>query len=170
MNAFEARQQGPQILDRLATARTRVWLVSPYLTSEDLLRAARASVAGSKRLLTRLNGADILAGATDLRLLVSLLGAGVHVHVTEDVHAKVYVIDDWAYVGSANLTTRGLAVSDREFGIASSAAEHLLEATAYFECVWNQAADLREEILDSMLNRLGCRSHFSAPPSTSILT
>ncbi len=65
--ATAASQYGPEILKRVAAARERVWLVSPYVTNQSLVGVVRACAAPSKRLVTRYNGSDIVAGATDLR-------------------------------------------------------------------------------------------------------
>src|SRR5689334_21076353 len=110
---------GPAILQRAASASKRVWLVSPYVTSPALAEALRACAAASKRLVTRYNGADILGSATDLHVVHALLSSGMLVRALPDGHAKVYILDDWAYVGSANLTRAGLQSGNREFGTAS---------------------------------------------------
>lgn len=52
----------------------------------------------------------------------------------EGVHAKVYVLDEWAYVGSANLTNGGLAPGLREFGRARK-GRHKDIAKVYFDAV-----------------------------------
>lgn len=138
---------GPAILDRIDSAAERVWLVSPYVTSEALVEPLRGCTAPSKRLLTRYNIPDVLADATDLRVVAALMNAGVEVRVLVDVHAKIYVLDDWAYVGSANLTTRGLGASFREFGNASAGVGHAQEAIGYFESVWREATVLPVHVL-----------------------
>jgi hypothetical protein len=152
--ATNATDLGPGILKRAAAARDRLWLVSPYVTSGALVAAVRACGAPSKRLLTRYNASDILTGATDLRVVGELAAAGVEVRVLSDVHAKVYVFDDWAYVGSANLTNHGLAASLREFGSASAGGSHVVEALEYFETLWKAAPKLRPGVLASTLEKL----------------
>lgn len=150
----ECAHLGPAIVQRIASAHVRAWLISPYVTSDALVGAVRACSAPSKRLVTRFDGRDIVAGATDLRVIGDLKQANVDVRIWEGVHAKVYVLDDWSYVGSANLTARGLDTSLREFGRGSQQVDHVSEAAAYFERLWRDAIDLRTEDLEATLNRL----------------
>lgn len=152
-----ASEQGSAILQRIASSRDRVWLVSPYVTSRTIVAAFGACTAPSKRLLTRENASDIVSGATDLDVIAAVKAAGVHVRVFGDIHAKVYVVDEWAYVGSANLTTRGLEGSFREFGTATANTGHVLEAISYFERVWSDGNDLTDDALAVASARLKAR-------------
>jgi hypothetical protein len=164
-NILECTQLGATILRRFASARERAWLISPYVTSDAVVSAARNCRAPSKRVVTRFDGGDIVAGATDLRVVAALKAAGIDVRVVQGIHAKVYVLDDWAYVGSANLTTRGLETSLREFGKASEHAEEVSNAAYYFEKLWADATELPMQGLETALKRLELRRVMLEKPS-----
>jgi hypothetical protein len=46
-----------------------------------------------------------------------LMDAGFVVHSLEGLHAKMLIIGQWAYVGSANLTDRGMGGGNHELGV-----------------------------------------------------
>src|ERR1700676_323556 len=85
--------------ERLALKTRRLYLAAPYFDyAEPVVQAAQ--LGKSVQLLIGLNG------ATSPKSLADVLGKpGVHVrYFTHRFHAKLYVFDDAALVGSANLT------------------------------------------------------------------
>jgi hypothetical protein len=152
-NYAAARSIGAEILERTLTASSEIALVCPYVTSAEIVRAVCSSPARSKRLVTRFDASDILNGSTDLACLFALVEGGVDVRVFEGVHAKVYILDDWAYVGSANLTRTGLADGRREFGRARK-GRHAEIASDYFEALWVEASAVSGDQLRAVLDQL----------------
>lgn len=154
------------ILGRMAKAKTRVSVVCPYLTSQPFAAAFTESTAASKRLVTRLNRNDIATGATNLARVLDAFDAGAEVRVLDGVHAKVYVLDNWAYVGSANLSNGGLAPGLREFGVASGSEAHVAEAAEYFDAVWASASPItRSEVQSVQVQLEGLRDEVDAARS-----
>ena len=93
-------------------ARERVIVVSAYIGGdalEQLLDAVPASV--SRRMVaTRWDAQDIATGATDWRVWDIAQQHGMRLLACPRLHAKIYVADDRALVGSANATTSGMGI------------------------------------------------------------
>ena len=63
-----------------------------------------------RTFITRFSLSDMASGANSIEALEQLIMAGVSVYEKEDLHAKIYIIDDkLAFIGSANFTHGGLA-------------------------------------------------------------
>jgi cardiolipin synthase len=101
------------IMQQVYTAQRRIILTTPYYIPDDALQlglclAARRGVAVTLLLPARSNHrlADIARG----RYLRELARAGVRVRLLPEamLHAKAWLIDDDAFVGSANLDLRSL--------------------------------------------------------------
>lgn len=99
------------LLDAARSASNRVLLTSPFLSirvARQLAEIAESSTA-SWSLLTRLDAAAAAGGYLSIDGLRALIDAGVSVRHTARLHAKVYLVDDdFALIGSANLTGPGL--------------------------------------------------------------
>lgn len=109
----ERRANFEEFVRRIAGARKRVWLTTPYFVpSRKLVQAlVLASVAGADvRLLipdhSDVPGMPSVAAAFFERLLPA--GVSVHLYRPAILHAKISIIDDWASVGSSNLNHRSL--------------------------------------------------------------
>jgi cardiolipin synthase len=98
---------------RIALARKRVWLTTPYFVpSHRLVRALeKAAFSGVDTRILVPGNADV-PGMTSVAALFfeKLMAAGVAVHLYRPsiLHAKTAIIDDWATVGSSNLNHRSL--------------------------------------------------------------
>jgi cardiolipin synthase len=105
------RRNHADLIARIAAARRRVWITSPYfLPSAALLRAlARAAANGADVRVVVPARADVvfmpwIAAAFAHRL--AKLGVHMAEYLPGMIHAKTIVIDDWACVGSTNLNQR----------------------------------------------------------------
>lgn len=104
------------LYERLARAGARAVLVSPFLTmpiARELKRLHRESRA-DWTLITRLDPHAVAARVLSTNAVIDLIEDGVHVHDLPGLHAKVFLVDDdFAVVGSANLTGPGLGSAPR---------------------------------------------------------
>jgi len=66
-----------------------------------------------KKLLIRFRLDDLLSGVTDIDLYDYCKNNNWEIFVNFDLHAKMYRIDDILYVGSANMTERGLGINEK---------------------------------------------------------
>jgi cardiolipin synthase len=103
------------LVNAIHAARRRVWLATPYFLPTELLGHALAT-AGRRGVDVRImvpersnhRIADFARGA----YLRELAGAGCHVHFQKNmVHAKAGIIDDAAWIGSANFDVRSMLLN-----------------------------------------------------------
>ena len=126
------------LLDGLRRAESRVLIAAPFLSfdvARDISRAALASRAASKLLLTALNERAVRGGFLNPAGLRLLKNSGFEIRSARNLHAKVALFDGaHGILGSGNLTTQGLGGKKRknlELGVVLSArqvgsAEHIV--------------------------------------------
>jgi len=137
------------LLAQARRAREEILLVSPFLSepvARELARAADASRARRRRLLTSLGAAPVAARVLSPRGLRVLLDAGFELRSARDLHAKVSLVDvRWGLVGSGNLTMSGLGGDPRranaELGVVL-AADQVAAAQRIAERWWRIAEPL----------------------------
>ena len=102
-----------QLFDLVGKAKKQVVLVSPFLTIPVALRLASIARVSTAEwsILTNLNPAAAAGGYLSIDGLRELQKAGVVVGHLGRLHAKVYLADERALVGSANLTQTGLGIT-----------------------------------------------------------
>jgi hypothetical protein len=131
---------------RLIATSQRLYIAAPYVTKTDeLIQAARQGK--SVDLLVGLNAStspQALAAASGIPNLAIR-------YLTQRFHAKIYIFDDAALVGSSNLTDGGL-ISNREATIRLDQADDLdtiEELRALFLDLWDSAQVLTDAKLKS---------------------
>ena len=99
-----------QIQTLFARARKRVIIISAFVGSEalDLLLEAVGQVQ-ERSIYVRWDISDIASGASDWRAWDVAHRHNVPILACPGLHAKVYISDDKALIGSANATTPGLS-------------------------------------------------------------
>lgn len=131
---------------RLAAGSSRLHLAAPYFTqAEPLLEAAKKGK--SVQLLVGLNEAT---SPQALRKIHEVTGIAIR-YLTSRFHAKVYIFDKAALLGSANLTDGGLR-ANREAVITldrEEDADALDEVRALFVELWDAGQVLTREKLDT---------------------
>ena len=132
--------------ERLMARAARLHLAAPYFTSAGPIVAA-AGAGKTVQLLVGLNG------ATQPAALAAVLRApNVAVrYLTHRFHAKIYLFDDAALLGSANLTDGGLQ-SNREAVICLDQAEDfeaIEEIRALFLELWESAPVLTPAVMST---------------------
>ncbi len=101
----------PELVARIAQARRRILLVSPFITggvAKEIAEAAERSRARERWLITELIERSVRSRVLDPKGLNRLAQAGFTVASLDHLHAKVSIVDNWGLVGSGNLTDRGL--------------------------------------------------------------
>lgn len=64
-----------------------------------------------KRLLVRFRLSDLLMGITDIELFEYCQNNNWELYIDTNLHAKIYLVDNACYIGSANLTNAGLGIT-----------------------------------------------------------
>lgn len=119
-------------------------LAAPYFTKADGI----VSAAKSGTSIQLLVGLNTVTSAKALREVSKLSNISVR-YLTHRFHAKIYVFEESALIGSANLTDGGL-LANREAVVALSQendAEALEEVRALFVELWDSACVLTTEVL-----------------------
>jgi len=131
---------------QLAAGSSRLHFAAPYFTqAEPLLEAAKKGK--SVQLLVGLNEAT---SPQALRRIHEVTGIAIR-YLTSRFHAKVYIFDKAALLGSANLTDGGLR-ANREAVITldrEEDADALDEVRALFVELWDAGQVLTREKLDT---------------------
>ncbi len=122
-------------------ASKNLWIAAPYVTkTEELVEAAKTG--RSVRLLVGLNDCT---SAKALKALQNVPGCMIR-YFTRRFHAKIYVFDQTAMLGSSNLTEGGL-YSNREATMCLDSSEDLIELRALFLELWESASVLTPQKL-----------------------
>lgn len=112
------------LLDSIAKAQQRVWMLTPTLSNPDVVDAIVAAAQRGVDVRVGVSGPEGWIGTRALGVIGSafyedLVRGGVKLFEQPGMsHAKVSLIDDIATVGSMNLTRRAM-LWDHETGVAS---------------------------------------------------
>ena len=97
-------------LDQLISSARDLLFVSPFVTSAGVRRCYPALARGATlRIICRLNDLDILTGVLEVPALKAAMQKGARIRFHDrKLHAKAWISEDAAVIGSANLTHGGL--------------------------------------------------------------
>lgn len=129
---------------RIESAQHRVWIASPYLGRGTGLYVAKLVAEAPRirsldvRLLTTLGEREISGGFCSPDAIRAFLSTGAQVCAVNNLHAKLYVVDDWAMLGSANLTDGGLNAGNLEL-VCALDVEDAASTVARFRAWWELA-------------------------------
>lgn len=109
------RRDGDRLVELLASATQNVLICAPFVKTGVLTRLLQAIPSHVPiRVVTRWLVSEIAVGVSDLEVLdVVAAREGARLDLLDRLHAKIYVADSVALVGSANLTGAALGWSDR---------------------------------------------------------
>ena len=125
-----------ELLKRIATARHRIRVITPYFVpTGPLLRAlVRAARRGCDVRLILPGLSDVpMVRWTSMVYFLALLKAGCRIFEYQGrvLHAKTFLVDSWALVGSANLDYRSLR-KDLEVSVIPMEKKSLRELEGQF--------------------------------------
>ena len=110
----------------LKVAEDSVVVLSAFIKANALKWVLENSKAKSTKIITRWRKHDLVSGVSDFECYQICQKANVDFGISLDLHGKVFCIDSQIFVGSANLTSRGLALAKNfndEFGIGFMAGK-----------------------------------------------
>lgn len=109
------RRDGDRLVEHFAAATQNILICAPFIKARvltHLLQVIPPSVP--VRVVTRWLPAEIAVGVSDLEVFDILAARrGARLDLLDRLHAKIYIADDIALVGSANLTGAALGWSDK---------------------------------------------------------
>ncbi len=113
-------------LRKEAELANEVILISAFITDSAIEWIARyIANSASVSVVCRAKPHDFLQGASSISALKKILEHGWNLSINQELHAKIYLFDNkHIYIGSSNLTQRGLLLS----------SDGNLEANTYLEC------------------------------------
>lgn len=141
---------------RLIHGSSRLYLAAPYFTSAELIRDA-ARAGKSVQLIVGLNSSTSPQALAQIHGISNLAVR----YLTNRFHAKIYIFDDAALVGSSNLTDGGL-ISNREATLCldqTNDLEAVEDLRALFLELWESARVLTDDKLEAFT-----RAHKEARP------
>ena len=128
---------GSTILEACKAAKVNVILVSPYVNAfalEKIISALSDEIY--IKFISRYLPDDVKSGVCDITALDLLRERGnCKIYLNPMLHAKIYIFDNVAFSGSANLTGKGLGLSAKnniEIMTQSSANEPVIKSTCRF--------------------------------------
>jgi hypothetical protein len=125
----------------------------------------KRNFSNEDRLLIRALPADFAAGACSFAAIRFVLKSGLSVRMSSALHAKIYAFDDCVFAGSANLTAKGLALTEnynQELGTRSELEE---KDRALLDHLWSQGTLLDEAKINKMEEFLRNSIKISVPVS-----
>lgn len=149
----------------MARNARRLHLAAPYVTKTDELVEA----AKSGKTVDLLVGLNASTSPQALANVVGVPNLAVR-YLTHRFHAKIYIFDDFAMVGSSNLTDGGL-ISNREATICLDQpedADSIEELRSLFLELWDSAAVLTPEKLKEFHSAFESVKHSGPDPDAII--
>jgi hypothetical protein len=140
---------------------SRIYLAAPFLGRNFggwIASLAKSHREADKRVLVCWEEAMLKQGLVSAVATKALLDSGFQAYRLQGLHAKLVVVGSWAYVGSANLTERGLGGSNHELGVVLSNGD-AKKACTFFD-VWTKAA---QPVTDAEVERWANREHKKPP-------
>jgi len=106
---LETTEFSKTLNEDISLAKTRILIASAFIKINALQRLLSQSEAKDVEVIVRWRKHDLIAGASDLEVYRFCKKKGWKLGVCQNLHGKIYCIDDKnIYLGSANLTQRGL--------------------------------------------------------------
>ena len=135
--------------ERLIAGTRTIFVASPFVTMTKEL--ALAAKAGKK--VSLLVGLNVATNPAALRAVFGIPNLAIRFY-TRRFHAKVYLFDATALVGSSNLTDGGMH-SNREATILVDNSEQLAEVRSLCQELWTGASVLTTEKLTNFEKAAG---------------
>lgn len=150
-----------QLAASLGSAKDSVIVLSGFMKANALEWMLTNSQAKTVKVVSRWRKHDLICGASDFECYKICRDANIDFGVSLDLHGKVFSVDHQVFVGSANLTSRGMALSknfNSEFGVGFAAGEgDKTKIDNYLTSVtWitnDLAAKIEEELKDLSLDQ-----------------
>ena len=168
-HSFESEDY-KRILRRSLASSEQAWFISPFVTRPALEILSEAAGGMDIRLITRFHEEDVLSGLIDLSALADFIEAGGKVRFHDrSLHAKLWIFDEAAFVGSVNLTGAALS-SNREAMAQLDPATSRPRVRAFFGDLWKKLestsrspAELRNEAARLRVHPLAHRFNATGP-------
>lgn len=137
-------------------AKSRIWIVSPFVGDAKDVDCLLGPNWKNKNVDRKLIF-DAISGSMPKSTLLSFFNIGIQIKSLHSVHAKIYIVDDWCLLTSANLT--GTAFSKRyEIGKEIDSNKEIGELVDSFNKWWNLSETIKP---DSRINEITTHNNFN---------
>ena len=119
MLLLETRAFREELAFALSSAEQEVIVMSAFIKLDALKWLIENSKTSNLTVVARWQPADLAAGACDLECFYLCDEANIPFGISQNLHGKVYIVDSKIFIGSANLTSKGMSLShsgNDEFG------------------------------------------------------
>jgi len=135
-----------------AKAKERIWVVSPYVGNNCFeVFDEKIRSMGDVRFVIDFNRRNVAIGATDPRGVAQLAEVGNvrSLQLSDNLHAKVFIFDNRAIVGSPNLSLKALG-SNIEAAVVIENGDLVKRIVAFFEKIWEAAKPVEPSEIKDM--------------------
>lgn len=108
-----------ELASALSAAEQEVVVLSAFIKVDALKWLIEKSSTDRLKIVARWQPSDLASGVSDLSCFHLCQEANIPFGISSHLHGKVYVVDTKIFIGSANLTSKGLSLShdqNDEFG------------------------------------------------------
>lgn len=108
-----------ELASALSSAEQEVIVLSAFIKLDALKWLIENSKTSNLTVVARWQPSDLTAGASDLECYYLCDEANIPFGISQNLHGKVYIVDSKIFIGSANLTSKGMSLShagNDEFG------------------------------------------------------
>lgn len=108
-----------ELADALSSAEQEVIVLSAFVKLDALKWLIETSRTSNLKIVSRWQPSDLAAGVSDLECFYLCDEANIPFGISRNLHGKVYIVDSKIFIGSANLTSKGMSLShfeNDEFG------------------------------------------------------
>lgn len=145
-----------KIEDRLSNGCEKLNIITAFCKLDTLKYIDEcAPEMIEKKLIVRFRLDDLVNGSTDKEIYNYCKEHNWKIYINLDLHAKVYVIDDTCYIGSANTTDRGLSISKLGNIEISKEFELSFDENEQIKKLFSSSKELDDELYNKMIVQLG---------------
>ena len=142
------------LLQALNNSENEVVVFSAFIKKHALEWLLKNTKTNNISIISRWQKHDLNCNASDIHCYAICKERGIPFGISLDLHGKVYSVDSHIFVGSANLTSRGMALNSRhniEFGVGfeASTADQTKISNLKNDVLW-----LNDEIFEQMKSEL----------------
>ncbi len=149
------RQRCDELIKLASSAKNKIILIAPFI-KEPVLRAIVESASHKPNIsvYTRWRPDEIALGVSDLEVFRLLEEGLLHkLFLNNPLHAKCYIFDDVAIVGSANLTQKALGLSPQpNLELSHQITAHDCEVVELLQILKKSSIEVSRQLFESMKN------------------
>lgn len=141
-----------RLKEPLATSK-QCSLYSAFISDAgfEFIKSTR-TIKATDRLLVRCTPDDVANGVCSLTALTDAINLGFEVRILSTLHAKIYAFDNLVFVGSSNLTGKGLDLMSNSNEELNTQVIPSCDDLLMIEELWELGTNVTIECIKNMLN------------------